>query len=80
MSLSREIYIKLCPGYTKILIYVIWWTKQRDQILHGHWWKLWSHDTDITENQLNLLQINKFYYIQIMIGACLKFLGTSGLL
>ena len=48
MSLSWEIDIKQCHSYTKTYIYVIWPTEPREQILHCHWWKFWSHDTDVT--------------------------------
>ena len=26
-------------------MYIIWPTEQRDQILNGHWLKIWSRDT-----------------------------------
>jgi len=50
MSLSQEIDIKLCPTVYKIIV-VIKSTEPRDQILQGHWWKFWSHDTDVTRQK-----------------------------
>ena len=42
-------------------------------------WKLWSRDTDEARLKPIILEMNK-YYIQIILGANLKFPGTSGLL
>ena len=62
MYLSRKFNIKLCQSYTKTHIYVIWPTAPRDQILKGHWLKLWSCDTDIKlYYHLYLLTMNKNY-------------------
>ena len=47
-----------------------------DQILHGHWWKFWSRDTDVTIILLYLLKMNK-YYIQIITETYLNVSGNS---
>ena len=44
-------------------------------ILHGHWWKLWSRDTDISIISIKNEKLND----KIIIEATLSYLGYSGL-